>query len=116
VAAATVCEDRLAAGYASVIPSGNQVGDDLSDLGRGPTSAPTQLKLFPRGSWPEASRITALLRRVTVGGALLLAATVIAVVWANSPWADAYVAMRDLRVGPHALHLDLNLGTWAADG
>jgi NhaA family Na+:H+ antiporter len=80
------------------------------------TSPPTQPKLFPRGSWPEASRITALLRRETFGGALLLAATVIALVWANSPWADAYVAMRDLRVGPQALHLDLTMGTWAADG
>lgn len=49
------------------------------------TSTPTQLNLFPRGSWPEASRITAVLRRETVGGALLLAATVIALVWANSP-------------------------------
>jgi NhaA family Na+:H+ antiporter len=79
-------------------------------------STPTQPKLFPRGSWPEASRITAVLRRETVGGALLLAATVIALVWANSPWADAYVAMRDLEVGPSALHLDLSLGAWAADG
>ena len=24
--------------------------------------------------------------------------------------------LRDLVVGPHALHLDLSLGTWAADG
>jgi Na+:H+ antiporter, NhaA family len=80
------------------------------------TSTPTELKLFPRGSWPEASRITAVLRRETVGGALLLAATVLALVWANSPWADAYAAVRDLRVGPSALHLDLTLGAWAADG
>jgi Na+:H+ antiporter, NhaA family len=37
-------------------------------------------------------------------------------VWANSPWAAGYHALRDLRVGPSALHLDLSLGTWAADG
>ena len=37
-------------------------------------------------------------------------------VWANSPWADAYATLRDTRVGPAALHLDLTLGTWAADG
>ena len=72
--------------------------------------------LFPRGSWPEASRIAALLRRETVGGALLLAAAVVALVWANSPWADAYIGLRDFTVGPGALHLDLTLGTWAADG
>jgi NhaA family Na+:H+ antiporter len=41
---------------------------------------------------------------------------VIALVWANSPWAEAYDAMRDFKVGPPALHLDLTLGAWAADG
>ena len=47
---------------------------------------------------------------------MLLVATVIALVWANSPWAGAYAGLRDLTVGPAALHLDLSLGTWAADG
>ena len=73
-------------------------------------------RLFPRGSWPEASRIAALLRRETVGGALLLAAAVVALVWANSPWADGYIGLRNFTVGPSALHLDLTLGEWAADG
>ncbi|GAA3550937.1 Na+/H+ antiporter NhaA [Microlunatus spumicola] len=72
--------------------------------------------VFPRGSWPETARITELLRRETVGGALLLGATVLALVWANSPWSGAYARLRDLTVGPHALHLDLSLGAWAADG
>ena len=80
----------------------------------GPVS--TSRVLFPRSSWPEATRIAALLRRETVGGALLLVATVIALVWANSPWAGAYAALRDFTVGPTALHLDLSLGVWAADG
>ena len=52
--------------------------------------------LFPRPSWSEVSRVTAVLRRETVGGALLLVATVIALVLANSPWADGYFAVRDL--------------------
>lgn len=73
-------------------------------------------KLFTRGSWPEARRITSALRTETVGGALLLIAAVTALVWANSPWSDAYHALRDFRLGPQALHLDLSLGTWAADG
>jgi NhaA family Na+:H+ antiporter len=72
--------------------------------------------LFSRGSWPEASRVAELLRRETVGGALLLAATVLALAWANSPWAAGYAALRDTTVGPHALHLDLTLGAWAGDG
>jgi NhaA family Na+:H+ antiporter len=81
------------------------------------SSTPTQPRqVFPRGSWPEAARINALLRRETVGGALLLAATVVALVWANSPWSRAYGSLRDLTVGPEALHLDLSLGAWAGDG
>jgi NhaA family Na+:H+ antiporter len=69
-----------------------------------------------RGSWPEAQRIGVVLRKETVGGALLLAATVIALVWANSPVGDSYQRLSDTRVGPSALHLDLTLATWAADG
>jgi NhaA family Na+:H+ antiporter len=72
--------------------------------------------LFARGSWLEVSRVTALLRRETVGGALLLLATAVALVWANSAWADSYAAVRDTTVGPEALHLDLSLGAWASDG
>ncbi len=81
------------------------------------SSTPAQRQqLFPRGSWREVSRIGTVLQRETVGGALLLVATVVALVWANSPWSAAYAGLRDLTVGPHALHLDLTLGTWAGDG
>ena len=72
--------------------------------------------LFSPGSWSEGSRIAAVLRKETVGGALLLLATVIAMVWANSPWSDSYFQLLDVEVGPAALHLNLTLATWAADG
>ena len=72
--------------------------------------------LFGRGSWAEARRIADVLRQETVGGALLLAGAVLAMLWANSPWGDAYFQIRDLEIGPAALHLDLSLATWAADG
>ena len=72
--------------------------------------------LFARRSWGETSRISAILRKETVGGALLLAGALLALVWSNSPWSDGYQSVRDLRVGPAALHLDLTLATWAADG
>jgi NhaA family Na+:H+ antiporter len=72
--------------------------------------------LLGRRSWPETARIAEILRKETVGGILLLVATVIALTWANSPWADSYDALREVRIGPEALHLDLTLGTWAADG
>jgi NhaA family Na+:H+ antiporter len=72
--------------------------------------------LLGRGSWSETSRIADILRKETVGGALLLAATLVALVWANSPAGDSYVALGDYAVGPEALHLHLTLETWAADG
>lgn len=75
-----------------------------------------QRRLLGRGSWSETARITEILRRETVGGALLLAATIVALIWANSPVADSYHALRDFEVGPEAVHLHLSLGTWAADG
>ncbi len=71
---------------------------------------------FRRGSLAEDTRIADVLRSETVGGALLVFATVIALVWANSPASDSYEALREFKVGPSALHLDLTLGTWAADG
>jgi NhaA family Na+:H+ antiporter len=73
-------------------------------------------RLFSRGTWTETRRIADVLRKETVGGALLLAATVLALTWANSPWTGAYTDLRDTVVGPHRLHLDLSLGQWAADG
>ncbi|MEV4804400.1 Na+/H+ antiporter NhaA [Nonomuraea sp. NPDC049421] len=64
----------------------------------------------------EARRIAGILRKETIGGALLLAAALVALVWANSPWAQTYEDLRAFEVGPAALHLDLDLATWAADG
>lgn len=79
-------------------------------------SATGSSRLFARGSWRESQRITAALRTETVGGALLLVAALAALVWANTPWRESYAALRDLHVGPSALHLDLSVGHWAADG
>ena len=72
--------------------------------------------ILGRGSWGETARIAEVLRKETVGGALLLLGTVVALVWVNSPAGDSYTALRDYTIGPRALHLDLSLGTWAADG
>jgi NhaA family Na+:H+ antiporter len=73
-------------------------------------------RLFGRGSWPEVRRIGDVLRMETVGGVLLAAAAVAALLWANSPWRAGYEWLSDLRVGPSALHLDLTLAQWAGDG
>ena len=81
-----------------------------------PASPRRSLPLFSRGSWSETDRIATILRKETVGGALLLLATVIALIWANSPWFESYNTLMATTVGPSALHLDLSLSTWAADG
>lgn len=73
-------------------------------------------RVFGRSSFPEYQRILAILRAETVGGALLLAATVAALVWANSPLADGYFALRDVKIGYAPWHLELSLGHWASDG
>jgi NhaA family Na+:H+ antiporter len=73
-------------------------------------------RLFARGSWPEVRRIGDLLGTETTGGLLLVGAAALALLWANSPWREVYVELSRLTVGPAALHLDLPLATWAADG
>lgn len=74
-------------------------------------------RLFPaHGSYAEATRIGKLLRKETVGGALLVLMAALALIWANSPWSESYFAVRDFRIGYEPWHLDLTLGGWASDG
>lgn len=72
--------------------------------------------ILSRGSYSESLRIGAILRKETVGGALLVAAAVIALIWANSPASESYFALRDHKIGYEPWHLELSLGAWAADG
>jgi NhaA family Na+:H+ antiporter len=51
-----------------------------------------------------------------VGGLVLVAAAVVALIWANSPWAPSYITLRDTAFGPESLHLRLTVGQWASDG
>ncbi|ORA31327.1 Na+/H+ antiporter NhaA [Mycobacterium aquaticum] len=68
------------------------------------------------GSWAEASRISEILRKETVGGILLLLAAAAALIWANSPWSKGYHRLSALVIGPEGLHLNLSVAAWAADG
>lgn len=77
---------------------------------------PDRLNLFDRWSWPETRRIGAILRRETIGGGLLLATTVLALVWANSPWSGSYQSLVSYQFGPSWGHLHLSLAQWAAEG
>ncbi|WP_063006894.1 Na+/H+ antiporter NhaA [Nocardia kruczakiae] len=62
------------------------------------------------------SELARYLRTETVGGALLLVAAAVALLWANSPWRDSYFAMVDTPLAIPPLHLDLTLGDWTEDG
>ncbi|WP_166870448.1 Na+/H+ antiporter NhaA [Salinibacterium sp. ZJ450] len=81
----------------------------------GPNHQPSR-SVLSRGSYREALRISEILRKETVGGMLLVAAAVIALIWANSPASDSYFALRDFTIGYEPWHLNLSLGAWAADG
>ncbi|MDT7801710.1 MAG: Na+:H+ antiporter, NhaA family [Actinomycetota bacterium] len=62
------------------------------------------------------SEFARYLRTETTGGLILLGATAVALLWANSPLRESYDALRDFRLGPELLHLNLTIGDWAKDG
>src|SRR3954452_18952899 len=66
--------------------------------------------LLPDPERGESTFVGDLLRQETVGGGVVLVAAVVAVVWANSPWGDAYVSLQHWQLGP------LDVEEWAADG
>ena len=55
--------------------------------------------IFPSASRAESIRVTEILRKETVGGILLVIFAAIALIWANSPWAESYFAIRDFEIG-----------------
>lgn len=61
-------------------------------------------------------RLRLWVTRETTGGALLLAAAMVALIWANTPWGEAYHALSQIHVGPESLGLHLSLAHWASDG
>ncbi|MFD3480277.1 Na+/H+ antiporter NhaA [Streptomyces sp. NPDC058695] len=81
-----------------------------------PAPSKNSRKVLGRLSLPERTFVADALRAETVGGVLLLAAAIAALVWANTPLSDSYEAVRDFHIGPSALGLHLSLEHWAADG
>ncbi|MFT4010268.1 MAG: Na+/H+ antiporter NhaA [Nocardioidaceae bacterium] len=67
-------------------------------------------RMFPAQTEHEERFLGQLLRRETVGGALVLVAALVALVWANSPVSNSYESLLHLRIGP------LDVEHWAADG
>lgn len=74
------------------------------------------LQSFDELTPKSRSRIRRLLQNETYSGALLLVAATVAMIIANSPWSDWYFSLSNTVIGPEALHLDLTISTWAADG
>ena len=72
-------------------------------------------RIFARLPKTQLKWMGEALRNETTGGILLLVAAVVALVWANTDF-SSYNALRDFKIGPAELHLDLSLGKWAADG
>lgn len=64
----------------------------------------------------EAARVSRLLRAELVGGIIIMAAAALGFIAANSPISDSYFALRGTELGPEALHLNLSIGHWSADG
>ncbi|MEW2523195.1 Na+/H+ antiporter NhaA [Actinacidiphila alni] len=64
---------------------------------------------------PERTYVLDALRTETVGGVLLLAAAVIALIWANTLH-DSYESVSHFHFGVSALGLNLSVAHWAADG
>ncbi|PXY31214.1 Na+/H+ antiporter NhaA [Prauserella muralis] len=64
----------------------------------------------------QAGEFARFLRTETTGGMILLAATALALLWANSPLGDVYQQVREFEIGPEALHLHLSIEDWAKDG
>ncbi|MEV5647636.1 Na+/H+ antiporter NhaA [Nocardia sp. NPDC052254] len=62
------------------------------------------------------SELARYLRTETVGGALMLIAAAVALLWANSPWHGGYSTMLDTTISIPLLDLHLTLAEWTGDG
>jgi Na+:H+ antiporter, NhaA family len=72
-------------------------------------TAGRRIVIFEKTTDRDATTIADILRQETVGGALMLAAAVIAMIWANLSEVS-YETLRHLQIGP------LDAEHWAADG
>ncbi|WP_279508140.1 Na+/H+ antiporter NhaA [Actinomadura sp. KC06] len=74
-------------------------------------------------TWPfrptvrYGTQVAVALRTETIGGVVMLLAAVAALVWANTPWADAYKSMQTFEISPHWLHIGhMDVQHWASSG
>jgi Na+/H+ antiporter NhaA len=67
---------------------------------------------------PRLATLRRFLETEAGGAVVMFAAALIAVVWANSPWRDAYFGLwaTELSIEAGSFHLGLELGHWVSDG
>ena len=84
-----------------------------------PASPQPTNSTLSRGSYAESTRISEILRKESLGGFVLLGATILAIVFSNTPARDLYFGVRDFELGfnvPFFHHLIMTVSQWAADG
>jgi len=71
-----------------------------------------------RQSRPSIAPLRDFLRTEAAGGVVLLASTVVALVWANSPWRASHASLWSMVVGADvaSLHLRMDLAHWVSEG
>ena len=89
---------------------------NLSSTRKGVAVESKRTVLLRRLSPGEGQFLADALRQETVGGALLLIAAIAGLIAANTDLDGWYEGLKSTVVGPAALHLDLSLSAWAADG
>jgi NhaA family Na+:H+ antiporter len=77
--------------------------------------SPRTRRLWSKVSKIQRTWLSETLRNETVGGALLLISALTALIIANGPFQEWFFELRNTKLGPEFLHLNLSVGTWAAD-
>lgn len=77
---------------------------------------PRRRRILSLVSKREAARVSRLLRAEVVGGVIVMIAALLGFLAANSPLADVYFGLRETKIGPEALGLNISVGHWASDG
>lgn len=74
-----------------------------------------KFRIFSRVSKGQSKWLRTALQNETTGGILLLAAALVAIIWASIDY-SSYSQLKEFKFGPTEINLQLSLGKWAADG
>lgn len=79
-----------------------------------PAQLPRRRRILVLTRKREAARVSRLLRGEAVGGVIVMIAALLGLVIANSPLSEAYLSLRETRIGVPLF--TLSIGSWASDG